>query len=278
MQSLITLSTRKAVDAALRDPRLEPPPPPPSIGHGATAMLRASMARFSSGDDHIRRRVEIERALDGLEPKVVMATAFEIASRLFVVESEVDAVTDLGCGVPTETMLTMLGVGGDRSVLAGDVRAVAEVIGRGAVASDSSDAAVERLLDACADIGCDPVAVVSALYQTYDATAALVIETILARHRQSVRKPAVTQTRRVASADTAIGGVSISSGTDVLLDLAESGFEFGAGRHCCPGRAIAEAIVDGIIAAMDFAGIVVHDIPAVVDGARPTSMLLARLP
>ena len=38
-------------------------------------------------------------------------------------------------------------------------------------------------------------------YHTHDATAALVIETILAQHRQAVRAPAVRQTRRVVVAD-----------------------------------------------------------------------------
>jgi hypothetical protein len=275
MSAAIALSTSEAVSAALHDPSLAPPPPPPSIGHGATATLRAAMARFSNGPCHGRRRAEVEMVLDALDPSVVRSTAFEIASRLVEAQRTVDAVADLAFRVPTEAMLTMLGVPGDHALLFRDVRAVAEVIGRGAAASESSDAATGRLLDAFATSGWNALAVVSVLYQTHDATAALIVETILANHRHAVRAPAVKQTRRVVVTETVIDGVRLAPGSMVVLDLATAGLEFGAGPHQCPGRLVAEAIVDGIVAAMDAAGCVVHDISSsVTDDGRPLSILI----
>jgi cytochrome P450 len=277
MTSLITLSTPNAVCAALHDACLEPPPPRPSLGHGATASLRAAMARFSSGGCHAPRRAEVEIVLGVLDPAAVRSTAFEIATRHVELRGAVDgfdAVADLAFRVPTETMLTVLGVEGDRSVLVNDVRSVVEVVGRGLAATESSDAATERLLDACARSGRNAVAVVSVLYQTYDATAALLTETILARHRHANRAPAVTQTRRAVVTETVIDGVRLSPGSMVVLDLGAVGLEFGAGPHQCPGRTVAEAIVEGIIAAIDSAGLVVHDISYSTDQTRPTSIVI----
>jgi hypothetical protein len=279
MSAYTTLSTSEAVCAALHDPCLEPPPPPASIGQGATAALRETMARFSSGGCHARRRAEVESVLDALDPVAVRSTAFEIASSLIEARPTVDGVADLAFRVPTVTMLTMLHVPGDRSALVDDVRAVAEVIGRGASASEASDAASDRLLAASACTGWNAVAVVSVLYQTHDATAALVVETILANHRHADRAAAVNQTRRVVVAETLIDSIRLSPGSMVVLDLATAGLEFGAGPHRCPGRIVAEAIVDGIVAAIEAAGCVVHDISTSdSDDERPASIVIGPQP
>jgi cytochrome P450 len=278
MSDPIPLSTPEAVRAALHNPCLEPPSPLPSIGHGATASLRAAMARFSSGDCHAQRRAEIDTVLGALDPAAVRSTAFEIASRLIdpdVAVDGLDAVADVAFRVPTDTMLVLLGVAGERSVLVNDVRAVAEVIGRSVAANESSDAATRRLLNACAHTSRDAVAVVSVLYQTHDATAALVIETILARHRHVTRAAAVTQTRRVVVSETMIDGARLSPGSIVVLDLAATGLEFGTGPHQCLGRTVAEAIVDGIVAAIDTADLVVRNIEyAATDERLPISIVI----
>jgi cytochrome P450 len=245
------------------------------MGQGATAAFREAMARFSSGGCHTERRAEVDRVLRSLDLDAVRSTAFEIASHLIEVHKQIDAVADLAFPVPTETMLMMLHVLGDRSALVDDVRAVAEVIGRGASANEASDAATKRLLDACARTGRNAPAVVSVLYQTHEATAALVVETILANHGHADRAPAVRQTRRVVVTETVIDDVRLSPGSMMVLDLAAAGLEFGAGPHQCPGRSVAEGIVDGIVAAIDAARCVVHDISSSVtaDG-RPRSILM----
>ncbi len=61
----------------------------------------------------------------------------------------------------------------------------------------------------------------------------------------------------------------------VVLDLAATALEFGAGPHECPGRLVAEAILDGIILAIDGAGFVVRDVSSIVDdNGRPTSIMI----
>ena len=275
MPSPLTVSTVDAVWAAFHDPFLEPPPPPSSIGCGATAALRAAMARFSSGDPHAQRRVEVDRVLGGLDAVVVRSTAAEITTRLIGSHPWVDAVADLAFRVPTETMSVVLAVPGDHAKLVDGIRAIAAVIGRGSAATESADKATEREIDACASTGGNAVAMVSLLYQTHDATAALLVETILARHRDTARASAVNQTSRVAVTDTVIGDVPVSAGSTVVLDLAAAGMEFGAGPHQCPGRLVAEAIVDGIIVAVDAAGFLVRDVSSSVDdNGRPTSIMM----
>ena len=113
------------------------------------------------------------------------------------------------------------------------------------------------------------------LYQNYDATAALLIETLLARHRHTDRAAAVTRTTRVAVGDTTIDGAPIPAGTLVVLDLAGAGLEFGAGEHACPGRQLAEAIVDGIVSAIDAARFEIIDCSSIVDtNGRPVSIMI----
>jgi hypothetical protein len=217
--------------------------------------------------------------LGALDPGSVRSAAFEIASCLIEVHEQVDAVADLACRVPTEAMLAMLGVSGDHALLVDDVRAVAEVIGRGASANEASDAATERLLAACARTDRNALAVVSVLYQTHDATAALFVETILANHRRADRAPAVNQTLRVVVTETLIDGIRLSPGSMVVLDLATAGMEFGAGPHQCPGRSVTEGIVDGIVEAIEAAGCVVHEVSSsVTDDGRPTSILIGPRP
>ena len=61
----------------------------------------------------------------------------------------------------------------------------------------------------------------------------------------------------------------------MVLDLASSGLEFGAGDHECPGRQLAEAIVDGIVSAVDTAGFEIVECSWTVDThGRPVSIMI----
>lgn len=51
-----------------------------------------------------------------------------------------------------------------------------------------------------------------------------------------------------------ISGLDLKVGDCVVLDLEHSRFEFGLGPHRCPGRDIAERIVNGMIHAAGSAG------------------------
>jgi hypothetical protein len=52
----------------LADPRFVPPPPEPPGPVGTMTWLRASVARFSSGPDHARRRALVEAELARMDP------------------------------------------------------------------------------------------------------------------------------------------------------------------------------------------------------------------
>ncbi len=275
MQTPTTITDCESVLAALHHPDLVPALPPASIGVGPTAGLRAAMARFSSGELHAHRRKEVDELIRALDANVVRSDATRVAQRVLEGRETVDAVSELAYVIPVQTMLLALGVPGDPAMLLDSTRAIVEVIGRGAPASDRSEAATARLLNARSSRPFSEVAVASVLYQTFDATGALFIESLLARHSGTTRKPAVARTLRFATTSVTMGDVNVPEGETVVLDLGTTGLEFGAGPHECPGRAVAEAIVDGMLVALDAAGLQVIDVSSTVDpNGRPTSVTL----
>ncbi|NEC64983.1 isocitrate lyase/phosphoenolpyruvate mutase family protein, partial [Streptomyces sp. SID9727] len=67
------------IRAALADPALVPPAPSPHDGTpgASVAWLRASVARFASGEPHKRRRALVEAELDRLTPADLHRAASE---------------------------------------------------------------------------------------------------------------------------------------------------------------------------------------------------------
>jgi cytochrome P450 len=249
MTRTITFGEQREVEAALANPDLVPPEAPPSLGSGPTAALRAAMARFSSGHTHLDRRTEVVAAIEALAPTEVRSSAAsQTAMRLD--GSRLDAVADLAYHVPTEALADAFGIGDDVEGLTADVRQLVEAIGRGAPSSASSDEAATRLLDRVEHHPAGAVPVASVLYQTYDATAALLTTTIVSRRRPALRRSAIVRTLRFASTDTVVAGTPVPAGTLVVLDLETTGLEFGAGPHRCPGGEIAAAIVAGAMDAL----------------------------
>lgn len=150
-------------------------------------------------------------------------------------------------------------------------------IGRGVPSNAGCDLAVSRLLDRFRLHPAGPVPVLSLLYQCHGASAALIAATILARHRHEPRRSAIEQTVRMTSVDTPIGDRVIVAGRSVVLDLKNSGFEFGAGRHESPGRNLAEAIFSGMVKALTAQGY--HLLPNLVEYApdrRPRALPMER--
>ncbi len=193
-------------------------------------------------------------AIDSLPSDSIEGVAFE-QTRSKLLGRPLDALTDLGFVVPTETLGRSFGVDeAELDALVVDVGLVASVIGRGQPSGAESDAAVERLLARFASHPNGPVSAASALYQNYDATAALLSVTLLARHLKKPRRSALVRTVRIAIADTTIGDVSVPVGSSVFLNLDHADLQFGSGPHQCPGRNIAEAIVSGIVAAIELGG------------------------
>lgn len=246
MSRSVTVTDRATIEVALAHPSLVPHgTADPSSG--ATIELRGRMARFSAHDRHPPRRALVEAAIRQLDVTGAERLARSITCDLTRTGSTVD---DISVTAPTATLIALLGLPLDSDRAIRDVEAVVRVIGRGEPADDASDAATDRLL-AAAPAASDATAIVSLLYQNFDATAALVRNTIVAGSTGGAPEPAVRATRRVALAPTELGGRRVEPGEEVVLEIGTVGLPFGAGPHACPGRELAEAIVRGIVAALD---------------------------
>ncbi|KQV09904.1 cytochrome P450 [Kitasatospora sp. Root107] len=250
------------VRAALADPHLVPLPAEPGPV-GTMAWLRATVARFSSGAEHTRRRALVEAELARLDPAELRRSA-------------------------------ATGPGGDARVLT--VRALAEVMGLaepdavaaavGAAArtyfggaDPAADAAVAWLLPRVGGADQETAAQrIGLLLQAFEATGTLVDNSRTAPAGSSVRAlltetlrhdPPVRVMRRVAVRPTRVAGVPIAEGDLVLLDLAAANRDpelfsqpeqfdplrsgppaltFGSEPRRCPGREHALALAAGILA------------------------------
>ncbi|MFI9010080.1 isocitrate lyase/phosphoenolpyruvate mutase family protein [Actinosynnema sp. NPDC053489] len=171
-------------------------PPVPAAASGV-AWLRAGVARFSEGADHVRRRALVARVLDGVDPGSLRRP-----------------------GDPVAVLAEAMGL--PRAV-APDVTAVAACYQPHVPVTAAADAAVARLVAACGGVWDEGTANrIGVLVQAGAATRALIAGV----------EPPVPVTRRVGP-----------DGSEVEVDLRDAWF--GAGRHACPGREHALALVEG---------------------------------
>jgi hypothetical protein len=185
-------------------------PTVPDASRGV-AWLRASVARFSRGDTHERRRALAVGELAAIDPA----------------ELRVRAATS--GGGPVEVLAAALGLPVD---IAADVAVVAKSYQPHTEVTEEADSAVDRLVEACGGVADEVTANrIGLLVQACDATKTL------AEHMFGGRTdPPVPVTRRVAP-----------DGTVVEVDLSEA--PFGIGPHECPGGAHALAIATGMVEA-----------------------------
>jgi hypothetical protein len=210
---------RDAAHAVLTDPAFVVPPVPPA--RAGVAWLRASVARFSGGAVHERRRALVVALLEAIP---------------------LDSLRSGGRTHP----VAILGraVGADETVV-DPVREVARAYQPGTGDESRADAAVDRLVAVFGGVFDEPTAArIGLLVQACEATAAL-IERASDRPVDRVLRenPPVPATRRQALVTTAVGGVTVRAGEVVRVNLAGD-LAFGAGPHRCPGRAHALALVD----------------------------------
>ncbi|MFF2075300.1 hypothetical protein ACFVXG_11175 [Kitasatospora sp. NPDC058162] len=232
------------VTAALADPALVPPPATPGP-YGTAAWLRATVARFSAGGPHARRRALVLADLERLDPgelRVLAAGGYEPDLRLRVVR----------------VLATALGLAGPEAV-ARDVKAVARAYFDPAPDDPEADAAVARLLPAMGDADPETAANrIGLLVQACEATATLVEHARRGAGAPDLaavlrEDPPVRTMRRFAARATVVGGVAVPAGAHVRLDLdaaREPGREplaFGAEPRLCPGRSHALVIAEGIL-------------------------------
>ncbi|ADI07609.1 hypothetical protein SBI_04489 [Streptomyces bingchenggensis BCW-1] len=248
------------VRAALADPALVPELPATdgaSAGGPAgasVAWLRATVARFSSGEPHRRRRALVEAELARLEPASLwraVATGPRGEVRVRVVRALAEALGLPEPGAVAEAVTVVAGAYFGGTDAAAD-EAVARLVAR--LASASAD---EAALEAVANR-------IGLLVQACDATAALVESCAGAALAEAAggdvpparvlrEDPPVRTMRRIAARATRVAGREIAEGDVVRLDLATAQrahpvpLTFGAPPRVCPGRAHALALADGLL-------------------------------
>lgn len=193
--------------AVLTDPAFVVPPAPDGSA-GGVAWLRASVARFSNGAAHRRRRALAVAGLATVDPDALRLRASE------------------GARGAVEVLAEALGLPAD---VAEDVAAVARSYQLHTPITQEADLAVGRLVEACGGVADEATANrIGLLVQACEATNALVANIVSGR-----TGPPVPKTRRLAP-----------DGTIVEVDLTEE--PFGIGPHACPGRAHALALAAGL--------------------------------
>ena len=236
------------VRAALADPALVPELPAADDGPAgaSVAWLRATVARFSSGEPHRRRRALVEAELAQLEPaslRHAAAAGPEGELRARVVRTLAEA---LGMPEPEAVAEAVIVVAG---AYFGGADAAADEAVAWLVTQLAPGPADEAGLEAAANR-------IGLLVQACEATAALVEaaaggDVPLSRVLRDV--PPVPTMRRIAVRATRVAGRQIAEGDVVLLDLATANrahpvpLTFGAPPRVCPGRPHALALADGLL-------------------------------
>ncbi|AXA92347.1 cytochrome P450 [Massilia sp. YMA4] len=267
---------------AQADCRVRPPhePVPPALA-GPAGSVFGALARMNDGARHELPKAVLLEALAALPAEAVAAHVRRTADALLV---QGVALTTFAFELPVRAVASLLGctdpavAGHVRSFVAGlAARADAAAIAAAhdavphllALADDiESDAPLLRAVQEAArrhgwtDAAALRANVLGLLSQTYEATAGLIGNGIVARLRGDARPaaalvdhvlrtdPPVQNTRRFTAADVDIAGVRIAAGQTILLVLAAAGEPFGHGRHACPGQALARAIALHALAAL----------------------------
>jgi hypothetical protein len=214
---------------------------PQDVPRGSVAWLRATVARFSRGEDHARRRGLAVRELAAVAPEVLRDKAFRRTRELLT--DGVDVMAVIARPVPVGVLAEELGL----SDVSADVAIVAAAYHPHVVPDMDAEAALGRLIDACGEADEFTAARIGLLIQACDATAGLIGNAISpflqgeSSAEQVLREvlvtdPPVRVTRR------RVGG------QDIVADLL--GTPFGAGAKECPGRTHALALAAGVLEAL----------------------------
>lgn len=275
--------------------------PVPAALAGPAGRLFGALARMNDGERHAAPKAALQRALAAVPAALADARAAAVAARMAVRDAA--TLNAFVSGMPVQTVASLLGVEDGElarvaTLVARYVAGISPLACRENVAA--AHGAADALLDMArslpshgflADVANAPwpdehalrANVVGLMTQTYEATAGLLGNCIVARLRDGTsgpaalvagvmeRDPAIHNTRRFTAADIAIGGMRVPAGETLLLVLAGAA-GFGHGRHACPGQALAQGIVTQALAALDAAG----PLPAVGWRYRPS--VNARLP
>ncbi|HEX6355472.1 cytochrome P450 [Actinophytocola sp.] len=313
----------RAVDAVLSDPTLrvrpaDAPVPPGIVGTPAGDVF-GNLVRMTDGDLHDRLKDVVVTALGRVDRAQVVKLAADRAART-------ERLDELMFNVPAQVVATVCGLDDGHSAeaarLIGDfVRCLpASATPDDLTAAATAAAALRDLMGPALDRrsgsllgdlvraaeGADwhetgPLLAngIGFLSQTYDATAGLIGNTLLALARhpapadltafvdEVVRHDApVHNTRRFAVAPFRFGDAEVEAGQSVLAVVAAANrdpevnpdphefradradpvvFTFGAGPHGCPGQTLAVAITVGVVGELLGNGFDAASLPDQVD-------------
>lgn len=203
------------------------PPVPVDVPVGSVAWLRASVARFSNGPDHTRRRALAVSLLDSVGD---LREAARSRTREIVAGREsFDVMAEIARPVPLGVLAGALGL----PDVSADVVPVAAAYHPHVTPGAGAEAALGRLITACGGTTELAAARIGLLVQACDATAGLIGNELFAwLNGKSVGRPVLTTRRRIG-------------GEDVPVSL--DGTPFGAGPRACPGAGHATALAGGVL-------------------------------
>jgi cytochrome P450 len=208
------------------------PPVPLDVPPGSIAWLRASVARFSNGADHVRRRVLAVAELAAIDVDSLREKAFLRTQAVISGRDVVDVMAEIARPVPVGVLAEALGL----PDVSADVAGVAAAYHPHVVPGEAAEAALTRLVAACGGPTEPAAARIGLLVQACDATAGLIGNGLFASLTGKPAEQPVLATRR------RIGG------EDVTVSLA--GTPFGAGPRACPGSRHALALSAGVLEAL----------------------------
>ncbi|WP_205325128.1 hypothetical protein [Glycomyces sp. YM15] len=224
----------------LTDPAFIPPPAQDGAP-GGIRWLRARVARFSSGETHLRRRRLAIGFLDEIDPALLRERARDRAAAL-----PAGGAADLAGQVPVAVLGEALGLA-DTDTAA--VRRIAALYKQD-TGDAEADAAVAVLVKAFGGVADESTAArIGLLVQACDATAGLIDNALRSDTAPSgSAELLVEQTLLTDPPVRATVRRSTASASVVQVDL--TALPFGAGAHRCPGVDHALAIAVGVCEAL----------------------------
>lgn len=293
----------ESVDAVLNDAalRVRPAsePVPAAIVGTSLGEIFARIARMTDGWRHAALRHIAVREIERLDLQDVSAAATLCAQRLAneLSTNDADALTGYLHAVPAMSIAAILGIGNepDAETWVRDFARALSPASTGADVAEGITAANALIAKLGVPDDWDATANrIALLFQTYDATAGLIGNTLvrLAKGDESAVDAALAHvirydgpahnTRRYAAADTVVMDAHVRSGDIVLVLLAAANIDprgnrsytFGSGEHACVGAQIATTIARAGIEAVLNRGI--HLTELRVRGYQPS--LNVRIP
>lgn len=255
------VTTYAAAQAALA----ECPVPPAAPATTGIAWLRASVARFSTGSAHTRRR-----AIATTQLSTIDIAALRESARTTTIERltpGLDLMTDIARTLPTELLAAALDL---PAATPPRIAAIARAYPTG-TPDPEADAAIELLAP---DTSEETAASIALLAQAIDATAGLIGNAAFLMLHHQLDDPAeaiIAETLRHASPVRATKRLA-ATGDPIHIDLTaanrdpdvfrepdqfdptranrDAHLDYGSGPHTCPGRDVATAITAGILDAI----------------------------